>query len=111
MHACSKGKRSRRSVANHREAHRSCTLSHRARNRSNACRCREVLIYRSVPRGRRYKEVGLIDDREEIIAELRRLAKLTKDAEREQKLLDLAQRMEAGENVGQEMDQLPLNPS
>jgi hypothetical protein len=39
-------------------------------------------------------------DREEVIAELKRLAAMTKDAKRERTLLSLAERLEAGDNVG-----------
>lgn len=52
----------------------------------------------------------MVRDPQEIIAELRRLAALAKDAEREQKLLDLARRLEAGENVAREIAPLPLAP-
>ncbi len=50
-------------------------------------------------------------DREEIIAELRRLAALAKDAERERKLLALAERLEAGDAAAmEEIEHLPLEP-
>lgn len=50
-------------------------------------------------------------DRDEIIAELRRLAALAKEAERERKLLALAARLEAGDAAAlAEIEQLPLEP-
>lgn len=49
-------------------------------------------------------------DRDEVVTELRHLARLAQDAEREQKLLDLAQRLEAGEPVVHAIDRLPLEP-
>jgi hypothetical protein len=48
-------------------------------------------------------------DREDVIAELRRLAALTKDAERERTLLSLAKRLEAGDKVGG-LDDLLIDP-
>jgi len=49
-------------------------------------------------------------DRKEIIAKLRRRANLTNDAERERKLLALAERLEAGEDAIDEIERLPLDP-
>jgi hypothetical protein len=49
-----------------------------------------------------------VRDKEKVIAELRRLAPRTKDAERERTLLSLAEHLEAGEDVFDEID-LPFN--
>jgi len=50
-------------------------------------------------------------DRDEFIAELRRMAMLAKDAERERKLRALADRLEAGDPpVLDEIEEFPLEP-
>jgi hypothetical protein len=50
----------------------------------------------------------MASDRKELIELLRRLAAKTKDAERERTLLSLVERFEAGEDVLDEIEQLPL---